>query len=79
MKINRKCFQVLLGLSLILSAVSYVSAHCEIPCGIYDDEMRVKMLPTHNDYGKIDETDSSIGGPWTCKSQSTHDETKIKH
>ena len=23
------------------------SSHCEIPCGIYDDEMRVKMLLEH--------------------------------
>jgi len=23
------------------------SAHCEIPCGIYDDEMRIKMIKEH--------------------------------
>jgi nickel superoxide dismutase len=26
---------------------SFASAHCEIPCGIYDDEMRVKMIGEH--------------------------------
>ena len=23
------------------------SAHCEIPCGIYDDELRIKMISEH--------------------------------
>ena len=32
--------------SLLLSA-SNASAHCEIPCGIYDDAMRVKMIYEH--------------------------------
>jgi nickel superoxide dismutase len=27
--------------------VSYVAAHCEIPCGIYDDEMRITMMAEH--------------------------------
>lgn len=26
---------------------THVSAHCEIPCGIYDDEMRIKMMLEH--------------------------------
>ena len=26
---------------------SQLFAHCEIPCGIYDDEMRVKMISEH--------------------------------
>jgi nickel superoxide dismutase len=28
-------------------AVSYISAHCEIPCGIYDDKLRTKMIYEH--------------------------------
>ncbi|MFN2365181.1 MAG: superoxide dismutase [Ni] [Desulfurivibrionaceae bacterium] len=32
--------------SLILAAAS-VRAHCEIPCGIYDDEMRLDMISEH--------------------------------
>jgi nickel superoxide dismutase len=38
----------------VLAAVIYlfvstnnVSAHCEIPCGIYDDQMRVTMIAEH--------------------------------
>ena len=38
----------------VLAAVFYlfvstnnVSAHCEIPCGIYDDQMRVTMIAEH--------------------------------
>lgn len=31
----------------ILLLVSLAAAHCEIPCGIYDDEMRIEMLREH--------------------------------
>lgn len=31
----------------ILLLVSLAVAHCEIPCGIYDDEMRIEMLREH--------------------------------
>jgi nickel superoxide dismutase len=35
--------------SLVVSffAVSNVSAHCEIPCGIYNDKLRIKMIYEH--------------------------------
>ena len=33
---------VLLG--IILMSTSQVAAHCEIPCGIYDDQMRIEMI-----------------------------------
>lgn len=33
---------VLLG--IILVSARYAEAHCEIPCGIYDDQMRMKMI-----------------------------------
>lgn len=36
---------VLLAYFFIFSAVLH--AHCEIPCGIYDDEMRVQMINEH--------------------------------
>jgi len=35
---------VLLPLSF---AVSTVSAHCEIPCGIYDDQLRAQLIAEH--------------------------------
>ena len=44
---NKKCFQVLLVLSTVFFVVSYASAHCEIPCGIYDDQMRINMIEEH--------------------------------
>jgi len=40
----KKCVQVISGLSFFLLLVSQVFAHCEIPCGIYDDQMRINML-----------------------------------
>ncbi len=44
---SRRCFQIVVVLLTMFFAVSYAGAHCEIPCGIYDDEMRVKMIAEH--------------------------------
>lgn len=44
---NKRYLQILSGLSFFLFLASYASAHCEIPCGIYDDEMRIKMIMEH--------------------------------
>ena len=44
---GKKFFQCLLIFSIVLFAVSYAAAHCEIPCGIYDDEMRINMMAEH--------------------------------
>ncbi len=38
-------YTFLLGILLFIPAKSF--AHCEIPCGIYDDEMRIHMLQEH--------------------------------
>jgi nickel superoxide dismutase len=36
------------GLALAMTVVpAPVEAHCQIPCGIYDDEMRFQMLEEH--------------------------------
>jgi len=35
---------VLLPLSI---SISTASAHCEIPCGIYDDQLRVQLIAEH--------------------------------
>jgi len=32
---------------LIILGASNIAAHCEIPCGIYDDELRAKLLYEH--------------------------------
>ena len=39
---------VVTGLALMLALLpAPVEAHCQIPCGIYDDEMRFQMLEEH--------------------------------
>ena len=43
---NNRRFSVLLILALVLTAGS-ASAHCEIPCGIYDDSTRIDLLNEH--------------------------------
>jgi len=42
-----KFIYCLTGLCLLLLIAPNVSAHCEIPCGIYDDEMRIKEINEH--------------------------------
>jgi nickel superoxide dismutase len=37
-------FPVLFGMMIVLSTAAKISAHCEIPCGIYDDELRIKLI-----------------------------------
>lgn len=44
---TKRLFQTLLVFSVVLLTVSYATAHCEIPCGIYDDEMRFSMMAEH--------------------------------
>ncbi len=39
--------QILWGLLLVLFSAGTAAAHCEIPCGIYDDHMRIKMISEH--------------------------------
>ncbi|MFC1859573.1 superoxide dismutase [Ni] [Thermodesulfobacteriota bacterium] len=35
------------GILLALFAAANVAAHCEIPCGIYDDQLRAKLISEH--------------------------------
>ena len=44
---DKRYFQFLLVFSICLFAAAQAAAHCEIPCGIYDDEMRVNMIAEH--------------------------------
>jgi nickel superoxide dismutase len=47
---NKRKFEViasLVFLSLLVIFAFRVFSHCEIPCGIYDDEMRIKMMAEH--------------------------------
>jgi nickel superoxide dismutase len=47
MKSNSKIYAVLLLLvgSVFINTRSY--AHCEVPCGIYDDSVRVALIYEH--------------------------------
>jgi len=44
---KKSALQVTLTVLIIFSTVAFTAAHCEIPCGIYDDEMRVHMIAEH--------------------------------
>ncbi|MBU1043957.1 MAG: superoxide dismutase, Ni [Candidatus Omnitrophica bacterium] len=37
----------LMGLGIFLFYACPVFAHCQIPCGIYDDHLRIKMIEEH--------------------------------
>ena len=39
--------RILWAVFFVLFMSGYAAAHCEIPCGIYDDEMRIKMIAEH--------------------------------
>lgn len=41
---KRKSLQWTLVAVLMCLTAAYASAHCEIPCGIYDDQMRIDMM-----------------------------------
>ena len=40
-------FSLLTGLLPFLFFISNADAHCEIPCGIYDDQLRTKLIAEH--------------------------------
>lgn len=46
-KISNKSYVVLMLLLLIVVCIRLSFAHCEIPCGIYGDEMRLEMIREH--------------------------------
>ena len=41
------CVSIIASFFLLLIAVINVEAHCEIPCGIYDDELRANLIYEH--------------------------------
>lgn len=43
----KRSFLIGLMVYVFLVSASYLAAHCEIPCGIYDDQMRVSMIAEH--------------------------------
>jgi len=44
---KEKQLWLLASLTAIVLSVGTVGAHCEVPCGIYDDEMRANMIAEH--------------------------------
>ena len=38
---------LLVGLLFLTISLSNASAHCEIPCGIYDDQLRARLIAEH--------------------------------
>ena len=61
----------LLGLVMVAAAVlpmSYLAAHCEVPCGIYDDGARFKAM--YEDQKTIAKAIDNI-----VESAGTHDAT----
>ena len=43
----KKSLKAILALSIILLWSNLALAHCEIPCGIYDDDLRVHLIAEH--------------------------------
>ena len=44
---TKKLLQAVFIAAIILTAAPPIFAHCEIPCGIYDDQMRVALISEH--------------------------------
>ncbi len=44
---KKQIAQLLLSVPLLIFLSTPVAAHCEIPCGIYDDQARISMLLEH--------------------------------
>ena len=44
MKKTARCLTIMV---LFSTAVISVKAHCQVPCGIYDDQMRIHMMEEH--------------------------------
>ena len=40
-------FSILAVLLPLSFSISIVNAHCEIPCGIYDDQLRTQLIAEH--------------------------------
>lgn len=44
---KNRIFQLCISIIFLTSLANTAFAHCEIPCGIYDDEMRIQMILEH--------------------------------
>lgn len=44
---ERKYLPLIVAVLMVFFATAKVAAHCEIPCGIYDDKMRINLIAEH--------------------------------
>jgi len=82
----KNTFVCLLALLLFgFASSSQVSAHCQIPCGIYNDELRMKLIEEHIstieksmsliiELGKAKETDYNQIVRWVTNKEQHADE-----
>ena len=62
---NHKTCSIFTIILLVFVFAGYAGAHCEIPCGIYDDELRIKLIGEH-----IDTIEKSIKQVLSLEKQS---------
>ncbi len=44
---KKSILHIIVGIAALFITANNAQAHCEIPCGIYDDEMRIEMIFEH--------------------------------
>ncbi len=44
---SRKILKVIISVAIMVLSASQAWAHCEIPCGIYDDQARIEAISEH--------------------------------
>ncbi len=68
----KKMNLIVLMIVLILLPAATVFSHCEIPCGIYDDQMRIKMVREH-----IATIEKSIKAIQTLEKEKDHNANQL--
>ena len=43
-----RCLALIMAFAMVALGAAKVGAHCEIPCGIYDDQLRVDLIAEHS-------------------------------
>ena len=45
---KKRCQALIMAFAIVALGAAKVGAHCEIPCGIYDDQLRVDLIAEHS-------------------------------
>lgn len=45
---KKKWLTLIVAIAMVALGAAKVGAHCEIPCGIYDDQLRVDLIAEHS-------------------------------